>query len=85
MAERRERGNDERRNETNGINGQVIFGGGEGVHHGKEEVVSRAFSIDALQSFAFRACHGTMSFISKRPKSYLTQRHTTHTKILSRS
>jgi hypothetical protein len=37
MGEGGERGNDERRDGTNGINGQVVFLWG--VHHGKEEVV----------------------------------------------
>jgi hypothetical protein len=71
-----------RRDGTNGINMGVIMV--------TKKWCRGVFSIDALQCFLLlEPYHGMMLFISKRPKSYLTQSHThTHTHIhqdLSRS
>ena len=77
MGERGERGNDERRDGTSGINGQVFFWGVGSSWQGRSGV--EAFSIDALQSFAFRVRHGMMSFISNVPNRI--SHSATHTKI----
>jgi hypothetical protein len=66
-----------RRDGTNGINMGVIMV--------TKKWCRGVFSIDALQCFLLlEPYHGMMLFISKRPKSYLTQSHThtrTYTKI----